>query len=216
QKCLQLISPLTAGRAWDIPQLSPSTARMSQTKFWILKHVISKLPATYEEYETLRRFWFQPYASGCAKPIRQCDSSVQFLGKCVHAQIVNYAQWGLMGELCGSESFANTAAWIYNNQTPLATYDTQKIMIAIGRKHAKILEGSPSSDAQQELSGKERKRRRDLKIQLKNEFENLISDPVNAGFRYRGAVNCALACKLTAEEAAKLKDLKFDYKWGAF
>ena len=73
--------------------------------------------------------------------------------------------------------------------------------------HARILERSPASNSQQELNAKEQKRRNDLTIKLKNKLEDLVSDPVNAGFYDRGAANCALACKLSPQEAAKIKNL---------
>jgi hypothetical protein len=39
----------------------------------------------------------------CAVPRDPCGSTVVFFGYCVNAQVVNYVQWGLTNELCGTQ-----------------------------------------------------------------------------------------------------------------
>jgi hypothetical protein len=47
--------------------------------------------------------WLTGYSKACAipRPDDACAATVQFMGTCQHAQVVNYAMWGRVNKLCG-------------------------------------------------------------------------------------------------------------------
>jgi hypothetical protein len=47
--------------------------------------------------------WLTGYNKACAipRPDDACAATVQFMGTCQHAQVVNYAMWGRVNKLCG-------------------------------------------------------------------------------------------------------------------
>jgi len=76
--CEALITPdLIDGThevAWDNVELSPTVAPKKEDT---------------EEWRRGRHFWFEPYAAACCTPREPCGASVVFLGRCMHAQVVN-------------------------------------------------------------------------------------------------------------------------------
>ncbi len=221
EKCRDLYNPVTAGTAWDIKQLAPGTAPMAEWKFNTLKILYLKWGKSYQKYLE-KNFWFEGYAAACAIPRPTCGFTVRFLGKCMHAQHVNYAQWGLMNKLCGRDNMtAQTAAWLWNVKTPLEIYHSQKVMIGVGRAYAElpgqtgvreslsVVSGAPS-----ESLDSERKRLKLLKEQMTKKLHQLIANPLNWMFRLRPGYNCS-KCNSTAAEAENLNNLEFEYKWGS-
>ena len=124
--CHALLDPASAKSAWDIFGLDPTSAPRPDTKYspenddWRPE----KPPAppslstddTPEDAETkqadyekalqaykdaITKPWFTKYSKACGIPRETCGMTVEFLGTCQHAQVVNYAQWGMMMSLCG-------------------------------------------------------------------------------------------------------------------
>lgn len=103
--CRSLIDPRTGSGAWDIAELSPAVAVPNST-----------LPFNYDKnfdawvqrnedgsIQDWRQPWFTGESSMCAIPRNDpvCAPTVEFLGICEHAQVVNYLQWNFMLGLCG-------------------------------------------------------------------------------------------------------------------
>lgn len=58
----------------------------------------------------LPQIFFQSVAPGmCAVPRWPCGATVQFMGYCIHAQVLNYVQWGAMNELCEDQVLGRLA-----------------------------------------------------------------------------------------------------------
>lgn len=95
QKCTDLFNPLKANGAWEMRLFSPYDQDIG--------------PDNKVKPGTPR--FFQRFTKICARP-QPCDATVEFLGHCIHAQIVNYVVWGAMNRLCDTEGlggFMHTA-----------------------------------------------------------------------------------------------------------
>ena len=153
--------------------------------------------------------WFGRYFPGvCAIPKSPCGATVEFLGQCLDAQIVNYVQWGAINQLCGTQErgrFAHLmrdvalgalevrAPW---SESP--TYEAQNEMSMVGEQWA-----SGSGNLTQRKEAMERFVRRwtDLtpSIRKLKDFE------------------CALTCGVyvpPAERDKKLGGYTWGFKWG--
>jgi hypothetical protein len=74
KRCSQIVSIRTALGAWDMAPFSPTSYQSLQVA---------------PEY--------------CGVPEWPCGATVEFMGYCVPAQVVNYVQWGAMTRLCDNE-----------------------------------------------------------------------------------------------------------------
>ena len=124
--CHALLDPASAASAWDIIGLDPSSAPNEGTKYspenddWrppeaptppqlstddTPEQAQDKQDAYQKELEDykgkIKKPWFTGYSKLCATPRETCGATVEFLGTCQHAQVVNYVQWGMMMSLCG-------------------------------------------------------------------------------------------------------------------
>ena len=212
--CRDLLNPLTSEGAWDIKALSPNTAPPSKKKY-LKTHTTLK---NYEKDVQKRLYWFEEYTAACAKPRQPCGPTVTFLGQCIHTQVVNYIEWGVMNKLCDQEGLAKNAhrarAAVLSSDAHI--YDGQKIMTGVGSAYTaatqsgKIFEGPILSSDPGELQG----RHDNIISKMKEKLSELMAAPENAGFASRPAINCSLPCPMTTAEKAQLKRNTFGYEWG--
>ena len=92
--CRNLISVDTAEAAWDMVPLAPPYYDAEEG------------PSPDMTY------WLEDVAKACAIPRHwPCGPTVQFLGQCMHSQVLNYIQWGVMNKLCDQEGYSGLAHW---------------------------------------------------------------------------------------------------------
>ena len=212
--CRDLVNPLTSEGAWDIKALSPNVAPPSKENY-LKNHTTLK---NYEKDIQKRLYWFEGATAACAKPRWPCGPTVTFLGQCVHAQVVNYIEWGVMNKLCDQEGLAKSAhrARAAALSSDAHIYDGQKIMAGLGSAYTaatqsgKIFEGPVLSSDPGELQG----RHDNIKSKMKEKLSELMAAPENSGFASRPAINCSLPCQITPAEKAQLKRNIFGYNWG--
>lgn len=211
--CRDLINPLTSEGAWDIKALSPNTAPPSKKKY-LETHTSLK---NYEVDIQRRLYWFEGATAACAMPRWPCGPTVTFLGQCIHAQVVNYVQWGVMNKLCDQEGLAKSA---HGARAALLSsddvYDGQKIMTGLGSAYTaathsgQLFEGPILGSDPGELQG-----RHDIfRSKMKEKLSELMEAPENSAFASRPAVNCSMSCQMTAAERAQLNRNIFGYDWG--
>jgi hypothetical protein len=226
--CHALLDPKTAPSAWDIFQLSPLSAPSSGTQYnpatddWrpsdppptppsmSTNDTPEEAKAKQDDYEKdlknynyqISKPWFTKYSNACAIPRKVCGATVEFLGTCQHAQVVNYVQWGMMMSLCGTgyPTLGKLAHAIwnhmqYNDQAPT---DQQNNMVEAGEDLADAIYHDP-----QNMAGVYNPRLDDIRKKLK-EADAKKSHPEQA---------CALECKLTPEQQAQLNENPFGYNW---
>lgn len=143
QKCTDLFNPLKADGAWEMRLFSPYDQEIGSDK--------KVKPGT-------PRF-FQRFTKLCARP-QPCDATVEFLGHCIHAQIVNYVVWGAMNRLCDTENlggFMHTARdfaiqLLWNRSLSASqTYYAQGHMSYVGKLF--IEDGSGLASKKKSLKG---------------------------------------------------------------
>ena len=110
--CGNLYGPLSYNSAWDIEGLDPTTSPgFDGDRIRGVPGTGSGPQATYDpstggwKKKDGQRFypWLTRYSNACAipRPDDACAATVQFMGTCQHAQIVNYVMWGAVNKLCG-------------------------------------------------------------------------------------------------------------------
>lgn len=120
--CRNIVSTDTAEFSWDMFSLSPLSAPPTEG------------PKPGEKY------WFEDISPRCAKPRYPCGPTVVFFGQCIHAQVVNYVQWGVMNKLCDQEGYASLVHWgratagarWRSLEFKTAHYEGQKMMTYVG------------------------------------------------------------------------------------
>jgi hypothetical protein len=197
-RCDALLSLKTAQVAWDIHQLSPGIVPRKDANGNELPR--DKSPG-----------WFEGYASQCAKPRVPCGPTVVFHSACIHAQVVNYVQWGVMGELCQQSGMFDAAHWAratmprWMGGADNVHYDEQKIMSAVGKQFVKA-ERDPLGEDGGVADARFTKERQELLRRykaIKGEMAAL-DRPEN---------QCLLVCKMSEAETERLRNLKFDFRW---
>jgi len=187
--CEALITPdLIDGThevAWDIVELSPAVAPKKEDT---------------EEWRRGRHFWFEPYAAACCTPREPCGASVVFLGRCMHAQVVNYIQWGVTNKLCDQMgparamhlARAKMSTGIFNlDENP--TYQDQSIMTDLGERFVELRrEGKSLAEITETLTA-----------------ESIDLDIMSS----RPQSECAMTCQLTEREQKRLDLMEFGYIW---
>jgi len=105
--CHNLYGPTTYKTAWDIVGLNPETSPGNpesddsdapQAKW-------NPQTGTWQRTSDGGTFnaWLTGSSQSCAipRPDDACAATVQFMGTCQHAQVVNYVMWGRVNKLCG-------------------------------------------------------------------------------------------------------------------
>lgn len=152
----------------------------------------------------------------CAVPRWPCGATVQFLGVCLDAQIVNYVAWGAMNQLCDNQDLALLAHLARDrvvnvfrglkdaivNKSPGslrigkgAAYDAQEAMSHVGELFATRSDGMAS-----------RKRALEYLMQVKVESRPDIAK--TEGF------DCKLDCGKYAPDIGKLDNYQWGFNWG--
>lgn len=168
--------------AWDMQGFAPSDAGDSE------------VPGTpgYIEFP-----FFSAAAPGyCGVPRHPCGATVEFLGHCIHAQVVNYVQWGAMNELCDTEVKARFAISVRSFFSPNAV--GQEAMLNSGEDYDAFRNLDPAT-------------RKNL---MKKLLDKRVGDAGSDWGKMAGT-DCALRCAELAPEAAQfLENFWFGFQWG--
>jgi hypothetical protein len=148
-------------------------------------------PSDGEDY--MPEIFFQRAAPQyCAIPRDPCGSTVVFLGYCISAQVVNYVQWGLMNELCGTQVKGriaqSTRSFFSSNSVG------QEAMSDIGADFAGSLD----------LATKKRV--------LKNILDQLVRDHETDWYKM-GGTDCPLVCDQSLA-GPWLENFSWGFQWG--
>ena len=191
--CLALFG-LQFNQAWDIKTMSPDEAK---------------------------RGGFRRYARTCARPDGQCALSSNFLGHCIHMQVVNYIQWGLMTNLCKLEPFAREAHWARDTLVSAKWlrgkasgdhYRTQVMMVQLGKEYIDVNRRLTRN------AGPGRRIPDQIKV-MKATLERLIATARSrknatwTEWKNRGQAKCPLQCKMSAKDKRRMRLLGTDYIW---
>ena len=193
--CETITSVNTGPKSWDIAALSPNTAPLPNTQY---------SPAvdgwTDNSGKVRKQPWFTGVSKACAIPRPTCGATVEFMGTCQHAQVVNYTQWGMMTELCGGHykaiGGALHAAWnlvAYWGGAPGVAQDN---MVAVGKELKEELDKDPTNGTAPDVSG----------------ITSRLQERVQAMGDYEFK-QCELACKLTPKELKDLQNRGFHADW---
>lgn len=204
EACRSLLDRKTGGNAFDIINLSPGTSPGEGMKYDPATDQWSR-PADPNNPDGPRigiKGWFTRYSKLCAIPRPICGATVEFLGTCQHAQVVNYIQWGFMLELCGGlyPELGELARKAWNTVTygSTAPSEAQGNLIKAGAEFKNELDKDPTGG--------------------KGTFVPKISD-VRQHFQERDAAishpekDCELKCELTEEQRHALFARDFTYRW---
>ena len=207
--CLNLINPQTGATAWDISALAPSGPPKDSTYDPATDSWVN--PVTKRPY--LIKPWLTGVSNRCAVPRPQCAATVEFMGTCQHAQVVNYTQWGMMLSLCkrfnpdiekiGVIMHHARNVWKYGLDAPTKVQDN---MVAIGKAYNETL----SSD--------DYKKQKIIEDANNNEYVSKIRrqlQPLDQATDHPEK-DCALVCYLTFEERVALRkyfEQDGRYKW---
>jgi hypothetical protein len=149
-------------------------------------------PSDGESY--MPEIFFQRAAPGyCAVPRDPCGSTVVFFGYCINAQVVNYVQWGLMNELCGTQGKGRTAMSVRSVFSSNST--GQEIMFDIGEDFAGVLD----------LPTKKRI--------LKDILDTLVRKNQDDWYKMVGT-DCPLICDQSLA-ASWLDNFSWGFQWGS-
>ncbi len=212
KKCISLFTSLSA---WDIRALAPGYAPPTETqyeeRYW---NGTGSLTEKWKKFLGTQKFWFEDDAPACGKPRLQCTSTVTFLGKCVHPQVVNYVQWGVMNRLCSQEGAGKAARSLYSSMAPGNIFDGQKIMSGVGSAYTAATDAGSYYNPQSADPGEKQGRYETVRKMMKDKLEQLMAEPGNSDFASRPAINCSTPCQMTAAEKDKLSKRNFGYVWG--
>ena len=102
--CHNLYGPTSYKTAWDITGLDPSTSPGNPDENDAPQATWNPQTGTWQRSMDGRPFsaWLTGASKYCAipRPDDACAATVQFMGTCQHAQVVNYVMWGRVNKLC--------------------------------------------------------------------------------------------------------------------
>lgn len=200
--CDALFDDDTAEFAWDISQLSPAIAP--------------------DPDDPDSKGWFEWVSEDCATPRHYpCGTTVTFLGECIHSQVVNYVQWGVMVELCETRTKAAIAHWLRatagaswsDGEFKAPHYQGQKVMTAVGMQfaHTKVaVETDPDFKADPARYTPKYKHdfvRDVMKTRMENEAKEFDE------FNQRQEADCQVPCPISEERQRILNRRTWTYTW---
>ena len=163
EACRTLVSPFSGANAWDINGLDPETGGKpghyeeppapSDWGSWI----VDKFGGLASPFRPKGKWvpgspgtWLTSVSDACAipRPYPVCAATVEFLGTCQHAQIVNYAMWGMVMGLCDETGTGATHAlgdfW-RGARNLIKSYGTppdQELMVKVGERYHNFVHGA--------------------------------------------------------------------------
>jgi hypothetical protein len=225
--CHALLDPASASSAWDIFGLDPGSAPDEGTKYspenddWrppdaptppelstddTPEQAQDKQDAYQKELDDYKRKikkpWFTSYSKVCAMPRETCGATVEFLGTCQHAQVVNYVQWGMMMSLCGpgypTVGKLAHAIWNHVHYHDGAPTEQQNNMADVGEELNDVIYHDP-----QNMQGVNNPRLDDIRKKLQA-ADAKLSHPEQV---------CALKCKLDPDQQDRLGMKPTGFHW---
>ena len=216
--CRKLVNPFTGNQAWDINGLDPTTGGAAghyqgseSTADDLSGWLADKLAGTpLAPYGPAQRKWVPPQpgtwltgvSDACAvpRPDPICAATVEFLGTCQHAQVVNYAMWGMVMGLCNESGVGATHALgdfergARNFAKRWGTPPDQELMVKVGERYHDLARGAgdgPPPDTEELANW----------LQFEDERAN---HPERA---------CPLHCPLTDAQKRKIKVQLNGFDW---
>ncbi len=183
EQCKSLFQIWKANGAWELMLFSPYDQPLG------------------DQPKTMGSFFFQRFTKHCARP-EPCQSSVEFLGRCLPAQVVNYIQWGAISVLCDSDMASgishiarDTAIQLVwsRSLSPSPAFQGQAAMSHLGKEFIRDSRG---------LGAK----KKSLRGLLDQYFK---THPAEMGF---GLEQCTCPCG--QYEDVNLQNLGWGFKWG--
>lgn len=221
RRCTALYAPTSFNVAWDILQLSPRVTPLGDD------------PGTPED-ESQEPAWFERFTDTCSWPREPCGPTVEFHGMCVHSQILNYMQWGLMNRLCGG---GRAQDWSLIDWDAAATATARARTLANGLAGGNMSAASAIADEQilfTEL-GARFADIEDTRLEARSDFYTDQDEGADiralqatyaaalaagvrqlAGMAGRAINQCLLTCRLSVEEQFELNLVEFGYIWGDY
>ena len=215
EACRKLVSPFSGGQAWDINGLDPETGGTpgryeppppsSDWGSWIADQfggLASPFRPKGKWVPGTPGTWLTRISDACAipRPYPVCAATVEFLGTCQHAQIVNYAMWGMVMGLCDESGTGATHAlgnfWrgARNLLGRGGTPPDQELMVRVGERYHDLARGAgggPPPDTEELANW----------LQFEDERAN---HPERA---------CPLHCPLTELQQRKIKVAIHGFDW---
>lgn len=191
EKACSNLTGTSGPEAWDIRGLDPGTSPQKE-------HKVHQDGLAYTDGGGVLKFypWFTEISNACAIPRPQCAATVEFMGTCIHAQELNYIQWGGMKKLCGGGAGFDLAAtgnqWIKWKSAPMQK--EEDAIAGIGEDYIEALGKNPEPDIS------------DIKGKWRNRYGN-INMPVGSEY------DCQLGCVLTEAMKKKIKEQVSGYRW---
>jgi hypothetical protein len=141
--------------------------------------------------------------------------SIEFDGLCIHAQVVNYAMWGEMNQLCGQNAAASAKhfAWTHARKEiggpgyGGAHYDEQVLMRELGQAFARTAATEPGADNTYKSSSYEDQ------LAYGRAKDSLAA---KMGKIKRDEEPCELKCQLTADEQGQIGKWQLDWHWADY
>jgi hypothetical protein len=203
QACDALFAFSTFQGAWDISPLDPSMAIQ---------------PDSTPMQQSRPAYWFEQWGvpSGCSLPRVPCGWTAQFMGQCIHAQQINYVQWGAMNKLCGTEDKGRLAVVLRGNvRTPQEIVQMQLLMSEMGAMYTQrsiipaLFDGaSVPMEAAQRTVDPAANRDRGNFFSLGQTAIGLAIWAIKAP-----ESGCATTCSLIEPQKTRFAEKQFNYHW---
>jgi hypothetical protein len=203
QACDALFAFSTFQGAWDISPLDPSMAIQ---------------PDATPMQQSRPAYWFEQWGvpSGCSLPRVPCGWTAQFMGQCIHAQQINYVQWGAMNKLCGTEDKGRLAVVLRGNvRTPQEIVHMQLLMSEMGAMYTQrsiipaLFDGaSAPMEAAQRTVDPAANRDRGNFFSLGQTAIGLAIWAIKAP-----ESGCATTCNLIEPQKTRFAEKQFNYHW---
>jgi hypothetical protein len=187
--CDNLTSLSTGANAWDITGLDPSTSPQEG------QEVHPDGLAYTDKLKKIKLYpWLTEISNACAIPRPQCAATVEFMGRCVHPQKLNYIQWGAMKKLCDGGIGFNFAKSAYDTlKRASGNLSLEENATAdVGEAYIDAL----GNNANPDLS--------EIKKKWHKKYEGGLFTDEQA---------CKLGCPLTDAMKKKIKEKLHGYKW---
>lgn len=187
--------------AWDIKALGPETSPSAYSN----GKTDTFNPAT-NSWKRPNGTLFSPWLSGisnaCAVPRPECAHTVEFMGTCQHAQVLNYIMWGVMTRLCPNVDNAIVRAGyakakaLRNHQWTGDYEPTEDLMIDVGDAYFDEMVKNPDNPDVKDIGAS-------LRLRYKTMF----------GLNLPPEQQCLPKCHLTAAEQNALADKFKGFRW---
>ena len=154
--------------------------------------------------DDMKYIFFQRAApDACAIPRHPCGATVEFFGRCMNAQVVNYAMYGLINQLCDNQDVGYLAHWardtlgaVFSLRTKGVNWVGQDAMTHVGEYFGKTHTGLPEKKA------------------VLKHLLDIHQQAAGADWDAMPGTDCALPCTRYADPKPFLENLAWGFQWG--